>query len=97
MSSAAYNEDLEFNEDRGGWRRVVKKSKEQPLVVIGTLATVATLLGASLNLRRGNRVVGQQMLRYRIYAQTFTLVALAGGSIYYTSMRENKETQGTAV
>ncbi|KAK9764642.1 Respiratory supercomplex factor 1, mitochondrial [Basidiobolus ranarum] len=95
MSSVIYEEDFKSSSYENAWQRMIKNSKEQPLVVIGTLATIATLVGATLNLKKGNRVAGQQFLKYRIYSQTFTLLALAGGSMYYASKRENKSNMNT--
>lgn len=43
---------------------------------LGAGATVAALLGASYHLRKGNRTRFNQFLRFRIYAQGVTVVAL---------------------
>ncbi|AFR93909.1 hypothetical protein J008_01784 [Cryptococcus neoformans] len=57
-------------------QKILDKCKEQPFVPLGAGATVAALLGASYHLRKGNRTRFNQFLRFRIYAQGVTVVAL---------------------
>ncbi|ORY92716.1 hypoxia induced protein conserved region-domain-containing protein [Leucosporidium creatinivorum] len=69
------------------WERFSQKFKEEPLVPIGIVATVAALLGATSALQKGNRTQFNKMLRYRVAAQGVTVVAALGGSIYYQQER----------
>ncbi|GAA5861002.1 hypothetical protein JCM8547_008003 [Rhodosporidiobolus lusitaniae] len=69
------------------WQKFSAKFKEEPLVPIGCVATVAALLAASSALQKGNRTQFNKMLRYRVAAQGFTVVAALGGSIYYQQQR----------
>ncbi|KAL0252693.1 hypothetical protein I308_102085 [Cryptococcus tetragattii IND107] len=57
-------------------QKILDKCKEQPFVPLGAGATVAALLGASYHLRKGNRTRFNQFLRFRVYAQGATVVAL---------------------
>ncbi|KAK9761997.1 Respiratory supercomplex factor 1, mitochondrial [Basidiobolus ranarum] len=92
MSSDRGKEDIfSLPEYESPWARVVRKSKEEPLVTIGCLGTVGALISATFNLRRGNRVMGQRMLRYRVIFQGFTLLAAIGGSVYYAQQRKNEK------
>ncbi|EDV99677.1 HIG1 domain family member 2A, mitochondrial [Drosophila grimshawi] len=59
--------------------RLVRKIKENPLVPIGCLATTAALSAGLYNFRTGNRKMSQLMMRTRIAAQGFTVVALIVG------------------
>ncbi|BGP15864.1 Respiratory supercomplex factor 1, mitochondrial [Rhodosporidiobolus nylandii] len=69
------------------WQKFSTKFKEEPLVPIGCVATVAALLGASSALQKGNRTQFNKFLRYRVAAQGFTVVAALGGSLYYQQQR----------
>ncbi|BGP24387.1 mitochondrial hypoxia induced protein domain protein [Rhodotorula toruloides] len=75
-------------ENPGTWEKFSKKFKEEPLVPIGCIATVAALLGASSALQKGNRTRFNQFLRFRVAAQGFTVIAALGGSLYYQSRRK---------
>ncbi|KAJ6639679.1 HIG1 domain family member 2A, mitochondrial [Pseudolycoriella hygida] len=59
--------------------KLIRKIKENPLVPIGCLAT-ATALGMGLwQFRKGNSKMSQTMMRVRIGAQGFTVLALLVG------------------
>ncbi|KWU46206.1 hypothetical protein RHOSPDRAFT_32202 [Rhodotorula sp. JG-1b] len=85
-------------QDPTTWAKFSRKFKEEPLVPLGCLATVAALLGASSALQKGNRTQFNMFLRYRVAAQGLTLVAAlgaanfmgsraGGGSVYYGAQR----------
>ncbi|GAA5965100.1 hypothetical protein JCM8115_006660 [Rhodotorula mucilaginosa] len=74
-------------QDPTTWAKFSRKFKEEPLVPIGCLATVAALLGASSALQKGNRTQFNMFLRYRVAAQGLTLIAALGGSVYYGAQR----------
>jgi hypothetical protein len=57
--------------------------------------TCTALLAASIYIRRGNRVMGNKMLRLRVAAQGFTVVALLIGAMQ-TSYK-NKEKPNEAI
>ncbi|XP_065155922.1 HIG1 domain family member 2A [Atheta coriaria] len=59
--------------------RMVRKMKENPLVPIGCLATASALVYGLYCFRRGERRMSQYMMRTRIAAQGFTVVALIAG------------------
>ncbi|XP_053667627.1 HIG1 domain family member 2A, mitochondrial [Anopheles marshallii] len=59
--------------------KMVRKIKENPLVPIGCAATL-TALGVGLwNFRKGRSQMSQYMMRARILAQGFTVLALVIG------------------
>ena len=49
--------------------------------------TCWAFLNAAKSVRGGNSIRTNRFFRYRLYAQSFTLVAMVGGSIYYKSDR----------
>ncbi|WFD29527.1 Respiratory supercomplex factor 1, mitochondrial [Malassezia sp. CBS 17886] len=65
--------------DESGLQRLTRRMKQEPLVPIGSLLTVAALTYASVQLRRGDRDKFQRALRWRVGLQTVTVVAAAAG------------------
>ncbi|XP_076678468.1 HIG1 domain family member 2A, mitochondrial [Andrena cerasifolii] len=59
--------------------KIVRKTKENPLVPIGTAATVTALVYGLWNLHRGNSQMQQYMMRARVGAQAFTILAMVAG------------------
>uniref|UniRef100_A0A915DIJ8 HIG1 domain-containing protein n=1 Tax=Ditylenchus dipsaci TaxID=166011 RepID=A0A915DIJ8_9BILA len=55
---------------------------DNPVVLFGVGVTVVALLGACYKLAIGDRSGLQSMLRYRVYAQSFTIAAIIGGVVY---------------
>jgi len=73
------------------WRdRVWRKTKENPLVPIGALATVAALTMGLRAFSSGDAQKSQRMMRYRVLAQGFTLVAFGSGLLYWQH-KKNQE------
>ncbi|KAF8342854.1 hypoxia induced protein conserved region-domain-containing protein, partial [Cantharellus anzutake] len=65
------------------WQKGLEKCKEQPLVPLGILATCAAFIGASYQLRVGNRNSFNRYLRARVIAQGATIAAcVIGGYVY---------------
>ncbi|KAI9595132.1 hypoxia induced protein conserved region-domain-containing protein [Syncephalis fuscata] len=69
--------------------------KEQPVVAGGLGLTCTALIAASVYIRRGNRKMGNQMLRLRVLAQGFTVAALLIGATQ--ASYKKKETTNEAV
>lgn len=70
------------------------RSKQQPLVPLGCLATTVAVIMAAKGVRTGNAPKAQFWFRWRVGLQGFTLVALVFGSIYYDkAFTENKKTE----
>ncbi|KAH8321136.1 hypothetical protein KR074_010598 [Drosophila pseudoananassae] len=61
--------------------KLQRKIKENPLVPIGCLATTVALTAGLYNFRTGNRKMSQLMMRSRIAAQGFTVLALIMGVV----------------
>lgn len=67
---------------------MTRRLKEEPLIPLGCGLTVWALYSAAKSIRRGNNgFETNRYFRYRLYAQSFTLVAMLGGSFYYKSDR----------
>ncbi|KAI8375953.1 uncharacterized protein BYT42DRAFT_483822, partial [Radiomyces spectabilis] len=87
-------------EGESAWDRMKRKSKEEPLVPagkhfqapmltanvgnVGVGLTCFALLAATVGVRTGNRAYANNMFRLRVAAQGFTILAMVGGSLYYT-------------
>lgn len=63
--------------------KIIYRSKQQPLVPLGCLATTVAVIMAAKGVRTGNAPKAQFWFRWRVGLQGFTLVALVFGSIYY--------------
>ncbi|PNF26301.1 HIG1 domain family member 2A, mitochondrial [Cryptotermes secundus] len=59
--------------------KFLRKVKENPFVPIGCLATFSALSYGLWSFRQGRRQMSQYMMRVRIAAQGFTVVALIVG------------------
>lgn len=69
------------------------RSKQQPLVPIGVLATTAAVVMAAKGVRTGNAPKAQFWFRWRVALQGLTIVALVFGSYYYDrELNKNQKT-----
>nr|XP_033322389.1 HIG1 domain family member 2A, mitochondrial [Megalopta genalis] len=59
--------------------KVVRKTKENPLVPLGTIATISALTYGIWNFYKGNTKMSQYMMRARVSAQAFTLISMLLG------------------
>jgi hypothetical protein len=74
--------------------KIMYRSKQQPLVPLGCLATTAAVIMAAKGVRTGNAPKAQFWFRWRVGLQGFTLVALVFGSIYYDkAFTQTKKTE----
>ncbi|XP_055390162.1 HIG1 domain family member 2A, mitochondrial [Condylostylus longicornis] len=67
--------------------KMIRKMKENPLVPIGCLATAGALTFGLYSFRKGDRRMSQVMMRTRILAQGFTVLALIGGVAFSYSKK----------
>ena len=83
---SSFDSDPDFyNENR--FQKLTRRLKEEPLIPFGIALTCWALYNAQQSLRTGNSVKTNRFFRYRLYAQSFTLVAMVAGSLYYKSDR----------
>ncbi|KAK4038841.1 hypoxia induced protein conserved region-domain-containing protein [Parachaetomium inaequale] len=87
-SSFDDNQDF-YNES--GFQKVLRKLKEEPLVPIGCLLTVAAFTNAYRAMRRGDHQKVQRMFRARVAAQGFTVLAMVAGGMYYAEDRNKQK------
>ncbi|XP_065077497.1 HIG1 domain family member 2A, mitochondrial [Ochlerotatus camptorhynchus] len=72
--------------------KMERKLKENPLVPIGCAATLGALGYGLWSFRQGRRQMSQYMMRARIFAQGFTVLALiVGVGMTYTKQDEKKK------
>jgi hypothetical protein len=67
--------------------KFIRKTKENPLVPIGLVATISALSYGLWQMKTGDRAMSQKMMRMRVYAQSFTVFALIGGILYQAKKR----------
>ncbi|XP_013784436.1 HIG1 domain family member 2A-like [Limulus polyphemus] len=65
--------------EEGLREKLLRKTKENPFVPVGCLATTAALSYGLWSMRTGQRKMSQYMMRARILAQGFTVVAIIIG------------------
>lgn len=81
-------------EDMSVMEKIIYRSKQQPLVPLGCLATTIAVIMAAKGVRTGNAPKAQFWFRWRVGLQGLTLVALVFGSIYYDkAFTELKKTE----
>ncbi|CAK9824865.1 HIG1 domain family member 2A, mitochondrial [Anthophora retusa] len=61
--------------------KLMRKTKENPLVPIGTTATVAALSYGLWSFYHGNSQMSQYMMRARVGAQAFTIFSMVAGFV----------------
>ena len=83
---SSFDDDVDFY-DENRFRKFTRRLKEEPLIPFGIAITCWALYNAQQSMRTGNSVKTNRFFRYRLYAQSFTLVAMVGGSLYYKSDR----------
>ncbi|KAK4097109.1 hypothetical protein N658DRAFT_518847 [Parathielavia hyrcaniae] len=87
-SSFDSNDDF-YNES--GFRKVLRRLKEEPLIPVGCALTVAAFVNAYRAMRRGDHLKVQRMFRARVAAQAFTVVAMVAGGMYYAEDRNKQK------
>lgn len=76
---------------------MVDLAKQNPLVPIGLFATIGFLTNGFRQMIKGDVVQQQYMMRGRVAAQGFTVMALVGGMLIAQrrSINENKSSEDT--
>lgn len=69
--------------------KLIRKTKENPMVPLGTVATLTALLIGLRSFYMGNIKMSQYMMRARVGAQAFTLFSIVAG-LYLTASKPRK-------
>mmetsp|Transcript_4069 Transcript_4069/g.11502 ORF Transcript_4069/g.11502 Transcript_4069/m.11502 type:complete len:96 (-) Transcript_4069:138-425(-) len=59
-----------------------EKTKRNPLVLVGALATAGVLMGGLVSFHKGNQKLSQTMMRTRVLFQGATVALMVGTSGY---------------
>eukprot|EP01031_Cornospumella_fuschlensis_P026842 gene26843-32440_t len=70
------------NKDETFWEKATRKTKEQPLVPIGIGATLFFLGSGFRSFLRGEKARAQMLMRGRVVAQAFTVIAMGAGAYF---------------
>ena len=63
------------------FEKAKRKTRENPLVPLGALATTAALTVGLISFTRGETQMQQYMMRARVGAQAFTIICIVAGFI----------------
>lgn len=81
-------------EDMSVLDKMIMRSKQQPLVPLGCLATTAAVIMAAKGVRTGDAPKAQFWFRWRVGLQGATLLALVFGSYYFDqAFTQSQKTQ----
>ncbi|KAK4696728.1 hypothetical protein P7C71_g1231, partial [Lecanoromycetidae sp. Uapishka_2] len=83
---SSFDGDTDFY-DENRWQKFKRRLTEEPLIPVGVGLTCWALFSAARSIRKGDGAKTNQLFRYRLYAQAFTIVAMIGGSFYYNADR----------
>ncbi|RDA93271.1 hypothetical protein CP533_6479 [Ophiocordyceps camponoti-saundersi (nom. inval.)] len=84
---SSFDDDPNFHKERK-MQKIVRKLKEEPLIPLGLGLTVFAFVNAYRAIRRGDSHQANRFFRIRVAAQGFTVLAMVGGSVFYSSDRE---------
>ncbi|RYY85200.1 hypothetical protein EON63_07845 [archaeon] len=68
--------------DETFWEKATRKTKQEPLVPIGIVATLFFLGSGFRSFLRGEKAKAQMLMRGRVMAQAFTVIAMGVGAYY---------------
>ncbi|KAK3597768.1 hypothetical protein CHS0354_006126 [Potamilus streckersoni] len=74
--------NLHLPRSEGTREKFVRKTKENLFVPLGLGVTVFALVYGIYQLKTGNSQKSQKLMRLRVGAQSFTIVAFLGGLVY---------------
>lgn len=64
------------------WEKAVRKTKNEPLVPVGAIVTTFFLLRGLSAFHQGDKKRAQMLMRGRVAAQAFTVLAMGVGAFY---------------
>ncbi|KAL5021356.1 hypothetical protein ScPMuIL_000511 [Solemya velum] len=76
--------------EEGVREKFIRKTKENPAVLVGVAATTYALSYGLWQMKTGNRWKSQKMMRLRIAAQGFTVAALLAGVAFSAKKKMDK-------
>ncbi|KAF3762153.1 hypothetical protein M406DRAFT_357354 [Cryphonectria parasitica EP155] len=86
---SSFDENEEFYNE-SGLQKVLRRMKQEPLVPLGCLLTVAAFTNAYRAMRKGDHHQVQRMFRARVLAQGFTVAAMVAGGLYFGAERHKE-------
>ncbi|KAI1812962.1 mitochondrial hypoxia responsive domain-containing protein [Poronia punctata] len=86
---SSFDDDTDYQEN--GYQKISRKIREEPLIPLGTALTLAALFNAWRAMRRGDSRQLNRMLRARVGAQAFTVLAMVAGGAYYGEDRKKRK------
>ncbi|KAJ9150337.1 hypothetical protein NKR23_g3818 [Pleurostoma richardsiae] len=86
---SSFDENEDFYND-SGFNKVMRRLKQEPLIPLGCLLTVAAFTNAYRAMRRGDHNQVQRMFRARVLAQGFTVAAMVAGGLYFGAERHKE-------
>ena len=89
-----FYEETEKREERR-WSAIKQMSKYNPLVPLGALVTAGVLVSGIQAMRTNDKAKSQRMMRYRVTAQGFTVVALVIGTFVTQMFAPNDDKTST--
>ncbi|KAK4236471.1 hypoxia induced protein conserved region-domain-containing protein [Achaetomium macrosporum] len=87
---SSFDDNADFYNESGA-QKVFRRLKEEPLIPIGCILTIAAFVNAYRAMRRGDHHKVQRMFRARVAAQGFTVLAMVAGGIYYAEDRNKQK------
>lgn len=83
-------ESLQMYKQEGLKEKLIRKTKENPAVPFGIALTTFALSYGMWQMKTGNTLKSQKMMRLRIFGQGFTIIAILGGVLYASQKKTHK-------
>jgi len=85
LSKADVDDGPSWRRQEGFRDKFVRKTKENPFVPLGLGLTIGALSYGLWQMKTGDKIMSQKMMRLRVAAQSFTVIALLTGVLYQST------------